>query len=59
MNKSEFDSLIKLASKPLKASKGRKKKARRSASYSGKRTRQRNAVNTSGKHGGKSREGSV
>lgn len=55
VTKRGFESLIKLASQPLKASKGRKKKACRSADYSGKKTRQRSAVNTSEKQNDKSR----
>lgn len=54
ITKTKFDSLIKLASKPLKSSKGRKKKVRRSAGYNGRKTRQRNAVNTLGKRNGES-----
>ena len=54
INKNKFYLLIKLASQPLKASKGSKKKRRGSEDYSGKRTHRRNAVGTSGKQNGKS-----
>lgn len=48
MKKEKFKKIIKLASQPLKqaSEKSGKKKA---YGYSGKRTHQRNAVNTSGK----------
>ena len=56
LTKMDFESLIKLASKPLKASRGKPRKKGRGAGYSGKKTRQHTTVNTSGKRNGKSRQ---
>lgn len=56
ITKNKFDSLIKLASQPLKASKGRKKKVRRSAGYNGKKTHSHSVEGISGKQNGKSHE---
>lgn len=53
VNKKKFKELIKLASRPMRQASGKSGK-KKVGSYSGKRTRQYNSGDTSGKRSGKS-----